>query len=89
LLLNLIHVALRLDECDSIEKAEGSGPLIELRSIDIPNMPTAMGGGCVKLIYSSEQGLAPDGVMVPRMFSELPVCVAAFKARKALADDAR
>jgi hypothetical protein len=30
-----------------------------------------------------------DGVMVPRMFSELPVCVAAFKARKALADDAR
>jgi hypothetical protein len=30
-----------------------------------------------------------DGIMVPRMFSELPVCVAAFKARKALADDAR
>jgi hypothetical protein len=30
-----------------------------------------------------------NGVMVPRMFSELPVCVAAFKARKALADDAR
>ncbi len=27
-----------------------------------------------------------NGVMVPRMFSELPVCVAAFKARKALAD---
>jgi hypothetical protein len=26
------------------------------------------------------------GVMVPRMFSDLPVCVAAFKARKALAD---
>jgi hypothetical protein len=30
-----------------------------------------------------------NGVMVPRMFSELPVCAAAFKARKALADDAR
>jgi hypothetical protein len=30
-----------------------------------------------------------NGVMVPRMFSELPVCVAALKARKALADDAR
>lgn len=30
-----------------------------------------------------------DGIMVPRMFSELPVCVAAFKGRKALADDAR
>ncbi|MGD0491999.1 MAG: hypothetical protein ABSC32_10645 [Steroidobacteraceae bacterium] len=29
---------------------------------------------------------AADGVMVPRMFGELPVCVAAFKARKALAD---
>jgi hypothetical protein len=27
-----------------------------------------------------------NGVMVPRMFSDLPVCVAAFKARKALAD---
>jgi hypothetical protein len=27
-----------------------------------------------------------NGVMVPRMFSELPACVAAFKARKALAD---
>lgn len=27
-----------------------------------------------------------NGAMVPRMFSELPVCVAAFKARKALAD---
>jgi hypothetical protein len=31
----------------------------------------------------------PGGVMVPRMFSDLPVCVAAFKARKAFADDAR
>jgi hypothetical protein len=30
-----------------------------------------------------------NGTMVPRMFSELPVCVAAFKARKAFADDAR
>lgn len=29
------------------------------------------------------------GAMVPRMFDDLPVCVAAFKARKALADDAR
>jgi len=27
-----------------------------------------------------------NGTMVPRMFGELPVCVAAFKARKALAD---
>ncbi len=27
-----------------------------------------------------------DGVMIPRMFGELPVCIAAFKARKALAD---
>jgi hypothetical protein len=25
--------------------------------------------------------------IIPRMFSDLPVCVAAFKARKALADD--
>ena len=30
-----------------------------------------------------------NGVMIPRMFGDLPVCVAAFKARKALADDAR
>jgi hypothetical protein len=30
-----------------------------------------------------------NGVMIPRMFWDLPVCVAAFKARKALADDAR
>jgi hypothetical protein len=30
-----------------------------------------------------------SGGMVPRMFGDLPVCVAAFKARKALADDAR
>jgi hypothetical protein len=29
------------------------------------------------------------GGTVPRMFDDLPVCVAAFKARKALADDAR
>jgi hypothetical protein len=29
------------------------------------------------------------GGMVPRMFGDLPVCVAAFKARKAFADDAR
>jgi hypothetical protein len=32
---------------------------------------------------------AANGTMVPRMFWDLPVCVAAFKARKALADDAR
>jgi hypothetical protein len=32
---------------------------------------------------------ATNGTMVPRMFGDLPVCVAAFKARKALADDAR
>lgn len=32
---------------------------------------------------------AINGVMIPRMFWDLPVCVAAFKARKALADDAR
>jgi hypothetical protein len=30
-----------------------------------------------------------NGVMIPRMFWDLPVCVAAFKARKAFADDAR
>jgi hypothetical protein len=30
-----------------------------------------------------------NGKMVPRMFDDLPVCVAAFKSRKALADDAR
>jgi hypothetical protein len=30
-----------------------------------------------------------NGVMVPRMFSDLPICAAAFAARKALADDAR
>jgi hypothetical protein len=30
-----------------------------------------------------------SGGMVPRMFGDLPVCVAAFKARKAFADDAR
>jgi hypothetical protein len=30
-----------------------------------------------------------NGTMVPRMFGDLPVCVAAFKARKAFADDAR
>lgn len=30
-----------------------------------------------------------NGVMIPRMFGDLPVCVAAFKARKALTDDAR
>ena len=30
-----------------------------------------------------------NGVMIPRMFGDLPVCVAAFKARKAPADDAR
>ncbi len=30
-----------------------------------------------------------DGVMIPRMFSDLPVCVAAFKARKELADGSR
>jgi len=29
---------------------------------------------------------AANGTMVPRMFDDLPVCVAAFKARKALAD---
>jgi hypothetical protein len=27
-----------------------------------------------------------NGGTIPRMFSDLPVCVAAFKARKALAD---
>ena len=27
-----------------------------------------------------------NGKMVPRMFDDLPICVAAFKARKALAD---
>ena len=32
---------------------------------------------------------AANGTMIPRMFHDLPVCVAAFKARKALADDAR
>jgi hypothetical protein len=31
---------------------------------------------------------SPRG-MIPRMFDDLPVCVAAFKARKALANDAR
>jgi len=30
-----------------------------------------------------------DGVMIPRMFSDLPVCIAAFKARKAVADGNR
>ena len=30
-----------------------------------------------------------NGAMVPRMFWDLPVCVAAFKARKDFADDAR
>ena len=30
-----------------------------------------------------------NGVMIPRMFWDLPACVAAFKTRKALADDAR
>lgn len=29
----------------------------------------------------------PDGTMIPRMFDDLPVCVAAFKARKALSSD--
>jgi hypothetical protein len=32
---------------------------------------------------------AANGSMIPRMFGDLPVCVAAFKARKAFADDAR
>jgi hypothetical protein len=32
---------------------------------------------------------AANGTMVPRMFGDLTVCVAAFKARKALADDPR
>jgi hypothetical protein len=32
---------------------------------------------------------AVNGRMVPRMFDDLPACVAAFKARKALADDTR
>jgi hypothetical protein len=27
-----------------------------------------------------------NGGTIPRMFSDLPICVAAFKARKALAD---
>jgi hypothetical protein len=31
---------------------------------------------------------AANGSMVPRMFWDLPVCVAAYKARMALADDA-
>jgi hypothetical protein len=31
----------------------------------------------------------PHGVMIPRMFGDIPVCEAAFKARKALANDAR
>jgi hypothetical protein len=42
--------------------------------------------------YWKDYGNAVRGVngrMVPRMFDDLPVCVAAFKARKALADDAR
>ena len=30
-----------------------------------------------------------DGVMIPRMFGDLPDCIAAFKARKALADGER
>jgi hypothetical protein len=30
-----------------------------------------------------------NGGTIPRMFHDLPVCVAAFKARKALANDAR
>jgi hypothetical protein len=42
--------------------------------------------------YWKDYGNAVRGIhggMVPRMFDDLPVCVAAFKARKALADDAR
>ena len=30
-----------------------------------------------------------NGGTIPRMFSDLPICVAAFEARKALADDVR
>ncbi len=30
-----------------------------------------------------------NGGTIPRMFSDLPICVAAFNARKALADDVR
>lgn len=29
----------------------------------------------------------PNGTMTPRMFDDLPVCVAAYEARKALASD--
>jgi hypothetical protein len=32
---------------------------------------------------------AANGTMIPRMFDDLPVCVAAFNARKAFADDSR
>jgi hypothetical protein len=32
---------------------------------------------------------AANGTMIPRMFYDLPVCVEAFKARKAFADDPR
>jgi hypothetical protein len=42
--------------------------------------------------YWKDYGNAVRGIngrVIPRMFDELPVCVAAFKARKALADDAR
>jgi len=42
--------------------------------------------------YWKDYGNAVRGVngnMIPRMFHDLPVCVAAFKARKALADDVR
>ncbi len=41
--------------------------------------------------YWKDYGNAVRGIrggMVPRMFDDLPICVAAFKARKALADDA-
>jgi hypothetical protein len=42
--------------------------------------------------YWKDYGSARSGIngtMIPRMFWDLPECVAAFKARKALADDAR
>jgi hypothetical protein len=42
--------------------------------------------------YWKDYGNAVRGIkggMVPRMFDDLPICVAAFKARKALANDAR
>jgi hypothetical protein len=73
-------------QCEA-EREERIKPLRAMEIAKCNANPDNEPGYCER--YWKDYGNAvrtSNGTMTPRMFDDLPVCVAAFKARKALAD---